>query len=750
MYNYPGAPGAPPGYNRGAPGFGGSPPMGPPGLVPPPGTSTPSAPGVAPSPGSSAGPRGPYGGFQPPTNLPSNINFNAPVIRLGTGPQRGAALDGAAGRRESTAPNKRGLGMDSHMRDADGRNREAPAQLIPPTREEIARTIFVANIAEGVGGDEGVERILRCAGNLVRWIRASDANNKPLTFGFAEYGDAEGLETAAEIFKDVWTPRKLQDPNKIKEEGAEEVEKAQFIVKIDPASRKYAEEWKARRNEDEAEAQFRLDHAKEALASVLQGLFDPRKAPEADVTGDIVMHDVGRQNGDGAEIINIPLSAAAEDELSDIPEEMRATVAKEIAQFRNQSLLRDKERAEQLEAEERRKNGRRSPPFSAPTGPSSSGVNGVPLGPKADRGIQGAPTGPRGSQFPKDYQGGVNFVNGGAMNNGTYIAHDDEDDSASDEELERRRQEKIKAADEVKYQKRLAEFKKHQHRFAAQWKRVQARDAAEAADQKRRREEQAVALLDFSEDSEVTKQQRAFRRDIQAWVRAREPIKAKEDREDEEDRLQEERELAALRKERDAAQEMADNFLDRQAQEMQINKPQPQAPARFKFSLSTAHKKLEQANAVRRAVADVESLLETENLDDAPAQKRTLIPIDDNAPIRNNLTQEEIAYEKKLLASQIPTDKKGLFEWSVSWPHLSAKVINEDIKQWAEKKVLESVGMQEDMLIDAIIDHLKKRGKPEDLVDELTEAIDDEAENLVRKLWRMVIYYSEVEKRGIK
>jgi len=30
------------------------------------------------------------------------------------------------------------------------------------------------------------------------------------------------------------------------------------------------------------------------------------------------------------------------------------------------------------------------------------------------------------------------------------------------------------------------------------------------------------------------------------------------------------------------------------------------------------------------------------------------------------------------------------------------------------------------------------------------QALDDEAESLVKKLWRMVIYYSETEKRGIK
>jgi hypothetical protein len=67
-----------------------------------------------------------------------------------------------------------------------------------------------------------LERILRTAGNLRRWTRATDADNKPCKFGFAEYEDAESLETAAEIFKDVQVPVEKQDPNKIKDEEEEE------------------------------------------------------------------------------------------------------------------------------------------------------------------------------------------------------------------------------------------------------------------------------------------------------------------------------------------------------------------------------------------------------------------------------------------------------------------------------------------------------------------------------------------------
>ena len=106
-------------------------------------------------------------------------------------------------------------------------------QLVPPTKEELVRTIFVGGITEGVGGDEGIERILQCAGNLRRWIRATDADNKACRFGFAEYENPESLATAVEVLKEVEVPVKPQAVNGIKkEEDGEDVkeEKSKLLV----------------------------------------------------------------------------------------------------------------------------------------------------------------------------------------------------------------------------------------------------------------------------------------------------------------------------------------------------------------------------------------------------------------------------------------------------------------------------------------------------------------------------------------
>lgn len=109
-------------------------------------------------------------------------------------------------------------------------NRDAMMQLQPPTRDEIVRTLFVGGITEGVGGDDGIERILQSAGNLRRWIRATDADEKPCRFGFAEFEDPDSLETAVEVLKDIEVPVKRQEPSSGEGQEEKEVEKSTLLV----------------------------------------------------------------------------------------------------------------------------------------------------------------------------------------------------------------------------------------------------------------------------------------------------------------------------------------------------------------------------------------------------------------------------------------------------------------------------------------------------------------------------------------
>ncbi|KAI7620658.1 hypothetical protein KC343_g8308, partial [Hortaea werneckii] len=204
-YNY----GAPPGFGGGSGGsqapYGAAPGFGaPPGMAPP-GYDTQSPANMN------------FSQFQPPPNMPANFDPTASVIRMGV--DQPDSRRGAGGRGANTEPlggggaaggrGRAGLGSDARGGGGGGPRdlerdraavRESMMALQPPTREEVARTIFVGGIVENAPGDEEIETILRCAGKLRRWTRATDADGKRCRFGFAEYEDVDSLEAANEIY----------------------------------------------------------------------------------------------------------------------------------------------------------------------------------------------------------------------------------------------------------------------------------------------------------------------------------------------------------------------------------------------------------------------------------------------------------------------------------------------------------------------------------------------------------------------
>ncbi|KAF2424519.1 hypothetical protein EJ08DRAFT_414548 [Tothia fuscella] len=745
----------PPGAAYGAPGQwppGGGPPGGPGAL----GSSSP-APGAGFPPGMPGGAHGlpprPGNlppGWAPPTNMP-NINFNAPVIRLGTTGPAGSAPFGARPQQNNADPagNRRGLGMDRSIDQQRQQVRESMMSFQPPTREELLRTIFVGNIPDGVGGDANVERILRTAGGLRRWTRAIDADNKPCKFGFAEYEDAQSLETAAEMLTDVQVPLKKPVPKaaaKIEngegatEEDEEEVEKATLLVVVDEASKAYAEEWRERRGESTDELQFRVDAAKETLEQVLTSLFKPFEV-DTSQDGDFLMPDAAPMaDPETGEVIMIPING--EDELSEIPQEFRETVAKEIADFRDRSIRRDKERLrreEEMEARERANAG-------------FAGSNNIPLGPR-DRGVQGAPSGPKGrggihgAQIPKDYQNGVTFINGNSAALSNYISKEDEDSDASDSELEERRREKKAAIEEKSFLDYERRWLNRERSRAAAIQREKDRDANEEATTAREKEIIGKRLKEWDDNYQENRRVEEYYVDRGLWLRNREAFRRQERQFDDQDREEERREQDSINQ----ARGLADNFLDRQAEELSARGIATQEPAqqRFKISLGAAAQKAQAAALPkRRTVADVEGLLDNEEEEEDHSIKRTLIPIKFDPAANAALTDDEKRDAQKSLAQEIPNDKDELFKWNIAWEFLDETTVKETLRQFVEKKVMEYLGVQEDIIVDVVEERIKAKSGPKELILELEGALDEEAEVLVKKLWRMIIFYTESEKRG--
>ncbi|KAF5021748.1 hypothetical protein F66182_6198 [Fusarium sp. NRRL 66182] len=755
--------GAPPAYG-GYPGSNNAPPgmVPPPGLGaldsrygyypsnldagPPPGMS--SAPGMAP-PGvqhSSAQqanrPSGLPPNFQAPANMP-NINFNAPVIRLGTSQGKGG-IPSTSGR-DMPGPGsggRPGLGMERGM-DRDRGAREAIQVLVPPTNEEKLRTIFIHQIPEGVGGDDGIQRLLSAVGKLRKWDSAPSVtdDHKGAKFGFALFEDPWSLSTAVKLLHEqqIEVPVKRQQVSADgpkDDESYEGIEKTKLQVTVDESSLKYIESYEE--SQDGSVGMEKLEAAKAALKDAIRDLFYPMTNTAAE---DVTMGNT--ETGESVEVVNIPL--AQDDELADIPAEMREVVAQEIAAFRERSNQRDMERLrkeEEMEEMERRRNGA-SRPSRLDSPPAST--NNIPLGPRGS--IANAPSGPKG----QNGQNRVAFVNGGISNTDLSIHQEDDDTDASDEELYRRYKSKKQEEDDKGYLEAERKWSNRERSRQAAIDRERERERQDAESFEQRKQEQLEREKAWDDEKEASRKAHPYYRDHSAWARKRAAERADEEARDEADRRAEHEEQRREKMEMDKARGMADSFLDKQAEEMeQRQEPSVAAPQPFKLSLGAAAQKAQASRAApqRRTIAEVEGLLDDEEAD--TCTKRQLIPIQfEPTSATAHMTEEEISQAVRALAQEIPSDKDGLWGWQVKWDHMDEAVVRDKLRPFVEKKIVEYLGVQEEMLVEAVEEHLRAHGTAAALVDELEGALDDEAEDLVKKLWRMVIFFTESEKRGL-
>ncbi|OAA35958.1 Splicing factor PWI [Metarhizium rileyi] len=719
-YGVYGAP--PPGMNA-PPGLGA-----PPGMVAPPGVGAPPGMQQANAP-QSGRPGGLPASFQAPANMP-NINFNAPVIRLGTSTP---TTEGGRPDRSQVSGGRPGLGMERGSEQGRGAAREAVQLLIPPTPDEKLRTIMLHQIPDGVRGDEGVQKLLGAVGILRKWESSASVmeEHKGTKFGFALFDDAESVSNAVKLLheQDVEVPVQRQacstDPPP--EDDLEGIEKVALQVAVDPSTLKYAESFEESRQDNPA-ALGKLEDAQAALKQVLHELFYPPVSSGRDADGDSVMKNDADEN---VEVVNIPITQ--EDELADIPAEMREVVAGEIAAFRERSNQRDLERLrkeEEMEEMERQRNGSSRP---------SGGAYLVPLGPKGT--VPNAPSGPRG----QNGHGRVSFVNGEFG-----INRAEEDSDASDEELNRRHIKAQQTEDEKAYMDAERKWANRERSRQSALDREQDREKQEAETEQLKKAEHLDRDKLWDDEREASRKSHPYYRDHGTWARKRGMDRADEESKDDADRRAEHDERRREQAQVEKARGMADSFLDQQAEEMDRREAAAAAaPQPFKLSLGAAAQKA-QASRVsqRRTIAEVEGLLDDE--DTEQSTKRQLIPIQ-MEPISGAaaMTDEELSQAVRALAQEIPSEKDGLWNWKVKWDYMDDSVIRDKLRPFVEKKVVDYLGVQEEMLVEAVEEHLRKHGTAAALVDELEGALDEDAEDLVKKLWRMVIFFTESEKRGL-
>lgn len=705
---------------------------------------------MAPPPGVAAFSQPPHMNGHPvnpsQVQLPPNIDFNAPVIRMGGAPVggRGPRTGGFdAGPRESGNRGRAGLGADS------GRTQREP-NLQPLTKEEVSRSVFVGGLDDGAPSDAALEEILNAGRGLRRWTRAFDPEGKPCNYGFAEYEDADSLEIAAKLFEDFSVPIK-KDSQIEKDEGGQ-VKTMKLTTFVDPQSEEYIQKW-SKGNEDELH--FKMDGAQEDLRSVIAAYIDKVNkgeefANDTELDGPI---DYAAQAKESAELLNLP--TATEDELAIIPADMRELIAGEIALFRERSKKRDEDRLrmeEDVERTERdryrasRPNRLATPPPSAPKGPAA-GPNGAPSGPRdRQRGWNKAKdTGPH---IPKDYIDGAERA--------------DADDSADDEELEQRRRNRRQEELERSYLEQEKRWLAKEKNHAAAVERQQREENQENEARDRKRAELVEILSSFDDDAEgAQRKKHLFFTDRKEWRMQRRVHRQHERHSDDSDRRAEEREEHARRRRADQARSAASRPSEYSGDEGRAARPAPAEKQGFSLNLGGLRARAtgiktedqeEQEQRAKRALADMENLLDDDNDSEEEAEsKRNLLKPLDLKPLApgEKMTDEQRAQASNELAKSIPNDAESLYKWKIQWEHLPNKMIAEQLRPYIERKVMEALGVQEDLMVASIEAIIKCHGTAEEVVAELEETLDEEADMVTRRIWKMVVFYSEANALGL-
>ncbi|EQL00545.1 U1 snRNP-associated protein Usp107 [Ophiocordyceps sinensis CO18] len=712
-YNHYGANpyGAPPGFG----GYGSLPP----GMGPPPGM--PSAPGMAPPPGVA--------------------HPNPQQASRAAGLPPGTGASGGRGDGPS-APSGGRSGMDRGGDQGRERAREQPQILAPLTSDEKLRTIIIHQIPDGLGGDDGVQKVCNALGRLRKWESGDSLRSEQKTrLGVALFDDHESVSFALKLLGEqgIEVPVKRQQPTSdaIPDDGFEGIDKVKLNVAFDEMTVEYQASLDDHMGDD-AEFQSRFDSARAALKRVQLELFYPPAGTRVDADREAATTSNDTQGN--VEVVNI--SIAQEDELADIPAEMREIVAREIASFRDRSTQRDMERLrreEEIGARFRQQNG-------ASTA-SLGGSNYIPLGPRANM-MQAPPSGPRGQNGTDR---GVTFVNGGARDSDRNASDEDGDSDASDGQVCRRRMKKKEDEERRHFLEMERKWLNRERSRQLALDREQDRERQETEQKQRRKNEQRSREMAWDDDVEASRKIHPYYRDHAAWARKRAMERQEEDMRDDADRREEEGERRREQAQMERARGQADSFLDRQDQEAErVPAVAAPAPQPFKLSLGAAAQRAQASRAMpqRRTIAEVEGLLDDEDAE--PAVRRQLVPIQmDPVSGPGAMSEEEISQAIRTLAQEIPSDKDGLWGWDVKWDYMDEAIVRERLRPFVEKKIVEYLGVQEEMLVETVEEHLRKHGTAGGLVEELEGALDDEAEDLVKKLWRMVIFFTECEKRNL-
>ncbi|CAO3650543.1 unnamed protein product [Mucor fragilis] len=308
-------------------------------------------------------------------------------------------------------------------------------------------------------------------------------------------------------------------------------------------------------------------------------------------------------------------------------------------------------------------------------------------------------------------------------------------DMATDEEIERRRQEKHERDVENAYHQREKRFEARENQKLREYKKDMKRELELEEREIKDRTYWLERLANWDDDAEIAKGEEPYYHDRSRWRRMRESQRRREEERDEEDRRREIQEAddEQARLEEEERRRKDSRLLNREADDGKI----ALKPTKLNFNMPIKR------NTLGGADEDEE--------EEAKKKRRVLVPLDygDIDQVKTDyddeepLSSEERQRRVKQLIDSIPSSQEDLWKYTVKWDELNEDLIETKLHPFVSKKIVDLLGMEEDDLVKFVLQFIRERKGPDELVSELEGALDEDALVFVMKLWRALIFETE-------
>ncbi|CAJ0577015.1 unnamed protein product, partial [Mesorhabditis spiculigera] len=134
---------------------------------------------------------------------------------------------------------------------------------------------------------------------------------------------------------------------------------------------------------------------------------------------------------------------------------------------------------------------------------------------------------------------------------------------------------------------------------------------------------------------------------------------------------------------------------------------------------------------------------------------------EEEAPVRTKLKPFQITNEDRMqlmsaeerkkrtkeLLESIPSKKDELFAAKIHWEFVD-KAFEARIRAWVDKKIKEYIGEPDKTLVDFVYGKIESKVQPDVLLKDMKLILDHEAETFILKLWRVIVYETELRRLG--